>query len=91
MTWRIDDAEILEVVDAALAEGNTDLLDGGVHASTVAERLGYDRSSISTHLRQLEERGELVRVNGIDPETLEPRTSFLPADQLPEPDERLRS
>jgi hypothetical protein len=74
----IGDGELLDAVEAAIEDGETDLLEGGVHATTVADRLGIERHTARERLVQLAERGDLREVHGADPETLRGRLSFLP-------------
>lgn len=76
----IGDGEILDAVAAAIEDGETDILDDGVHPTTVADRLGIKRYTAREHLVDLAEQGELREVYGADPETLRGRASFLPAD-----------
>ena len=77
--------QLLAVIEAAIEDGDVDLAYGGVHATTVATRLYQqfdihrEPSTVREYLRQLEAKGELVRVYGLNPESSVPRVSWLPA------------
>jgi hypothetical protein len=76
----IGTGEILDAVEAALDDDETDAFEGGVHPSTVADRLSVSEGAAQSHMSELANRGELRRVDGINPETTQPRTSYLPTD-----------
>lgn len=75
--WQVDDEEIIEAVREAFQEGETDLVDGGVHPSTVADRVDIETSTAHHRCRELAADGELVKCRGADPETWRVRTSYV--------------
>lgn len=86
-TKKISDEDILRHVEEAYEAGETDLLDGGVAAQTVAERIDAGSLSfIRKRLNALADGGRLERVDGIPPEALGddpsagvgPRQSYKP-------------
>jgi|GEM_PF-6371369 len=76
----VEDEDILDTVAAALADDEADALAGGVDPSTVAERMGVSTNAAVENMVRLAEWGDLRRVDGINPETLQPRTSYLPTE-----------
>ena len=82
----VTSSQLLSVIESSIEDGDVDLARGGVHATTVSDRLerqfGIDRepSTIREYLRQLEADGAIVRVRGLNPNSCTPRTSWLPAD-----------
>ena len=71
----------LKAVEEAFEDGCIDAADGGVPPSEIANRLGAEVDSVRRHLRRLVESGQLEQVHGVDPETLRPRKSYLPASK----------
>ena len=76
------DEEVLAAVRDAVDAGETDLLDGGVTIESVAKRTGHAVATAEHRLRELARDGKLVRVRGANPETYEPRWTYLPPDSL---------
>jgi len=77
---KVSDEEIVDTVANAFEEGDTDLLDGGVPAEEVADRVGYHVGTVEDRLRALVDDGRLVQVDGANPETYHSRISYKPAD-----------
>lgn len=78
----VSDDELLAAVENALEAGETDGLDGGVHASTVADRLGIHQNVASTRLRACANAGLLEPVQGVAPDSARPRVSYLPPERV---------
>jgi len=74
------DEEILEAVRELYAAGETDPLEGGVHPETVGDRLGIDRKTAEHRCRELADEGQLVRRDGVNPETMQSRISYAPVE-----------
>ncbi len=79
--WRVPDEEILDAVEAAVADGQTDLLAGGVPPVEVSERVGIAESTAEDRLHDLSDTPDLVAVWGAKPSPpYRPRRSYLPAE-----------
>jgi len=78
MTEQLTDEEILAAVHDALDAGERDLMAGGIPLQPVADRVPASRSWVHKRLCDLVDRGLLTAVYGADPETYEPRKSYLP-------------
>ncbi|WP_135852625.1 helix-turn-helix domain-containing protein [Halorussus salinus] len=78
---KLNDDELLAVAREAVADGETDLLEGGVPADVIADRVPLSPSTVETHLRRLVEEDRLVRVQGADPVSYRPRESYLPTEE----------
>lgn len=76
------DELLIAVIGAATEEGVTDGLGGGVTPDDVQAALPeaheLSQSRVKARLRDLADEGALERVEGIDPETLRPRSSYKP-------------
>jgi len=72
--------DVTDAVADALADDRRDAAAGGVHAEAVAEYLTVSPSTTAKYLRDLYDRGELARLDGLKPGTIQNRTSYLPAD-----------
>ena len=68
----------IEAVEEALEDGCTDAAEGGVSPTEIAIRVDGDLDSVRRHLRRLVKDGQLEQVQGANPDTLRPRTSYLP-------------
>jgi len=77
----LSDDELIAVVREAVADGETDLLEGGVTADRIADRVPLSPSTVEKHLRRLVDEDQLVRVRGADPVSYRPRESYLPAEE----------
>lgn len=75
-TSHLSDEDFVGVVEQAHADGANDD-SGGVHSTTVAERLDVSHTHARRRLNRLVQEGELVRVWGINPETSLPRAGYL--------------
>lgn len=76
---KVSDDDLVEEIEAAVAEGERDLCAGGVAASVLADRLDRSVSQMRRRCRRLVEDGQLIAVDGVDRESLQPRTGYLPA------------
>lgn len=76
----IPDETFLEAVREALADGRTDVAEGGVPARVVADRLDVDERTARVRLAHLVSTGHLTRVWGLSPDLCRPRASFIPSD-----------
>jgi predicted TIM-barrel enzyme len=78
----IDDATLINAVKECYEREETDLMNGGVAAATVAEHddVPYTPSTTQSRLSTLAETSDdLVRVIGLNPESQVPRASYVPA------------
>lgn len=74
----MNQSRYLEAVEDALEDGCTDIAEGGVPPQEIADRVDGDLKSVRRHLRRLVKAGKLEQVNGANPDTLRPRTSYFP-------------
>jgi hypothetical protein len=73
------DEEIVETIEELLDEGKGDLADGGISIAVLSDRLEYDLKSTRDRINELLESGDVVKVDGLTPETFRPRKSYVPA------------
>lgn len=71
--------EVMAVIEAKVAAGERDLMEGGVSSVAIAGELGISDGLAGEDLRRLMNQDDVARVRGVNPETLEPRPSYLPA------------
>lgn len=78
----LDPDEVLEVLQAAAADGVTDDLNGGVPLKEIADRLERNRKSraIKAALEDLKAEDRVAEVWGLNPESGYSRTSYLPLE-----------
>lgn len=74
----LSDDDIVAAVEQALEDGERDLCAGGVAPPVVAERVGLKESWVRERCSRLAEEGRLQAVDGVAPDTLQPRTGYLP-------------
>lgn len=75
----LSDDELVAAIEAALADGERDLCAGGVAPAVLAARVGLKESWVRERCNRLEEEGRLQAVDGVAPDTLQPRTGYLPS------------
>lgn len=82
VTSRLSRNDVLETIEEAVAEGATADLEGGVPVGEIADRLDRPRNSdaLRARLEELENRGEVVKVWGVSPDSGQPLTGYLPTD-----------
>jgi predicted transcriptional regulator len=78
---KLSDDKLLKVIHDAVEAGETDLLEGGVPAEVIVDRVPLYKSTVEKHLRRLVDDGLLVRVRGADPASYRPRDSYLPSTE----------
>lgn len=79
MSEGVSDDELVAEIEAAIEDGDRDLCAGGVAVPVLAERLDRSLSHVRRRCNRLVEAGCLVAVDGVDRESWEPRTGYLPA------------
>ncbi len=60
----------------------TDLLDGGVPSTRIADELEASHSAVRSALQRLEQRGVITALDGAAPENFRARCSFVPTALL---------
>ena len=70
--------DVCEVVERLADRGVLDIAEGGVPTCEIARELGKPLSSTRNLIGEAADTGSIRRVNGINPETLRPRVSYLP-------------
>lgn len=73
-------AEALAAVETILQDGDNDALAGGASVPAVAAELEISEDAANNRLVALQDQGQLVKVWGADPETGQPRKSFIPPE-----------
>lgn len=71
-------SEYVDIAETLYNQGVRDALGGGVPACAVADELDVWTNTAREQLQAGVEHGRLERVQGADPGTLQPRTSFIP-------------
>lgn len=74
---KIDPDRLLDELHDAYHAGDVDDAKGGVHATTLAERMYRTQGAITRRLNDLAKEGRVVRVWGIAPDG-RPRQSWEP-------------
>ena len=77
MPARIPDEDYIDAIRKAFEEKDIDSGEGGVHPTTVADRLDISLSRTYTRLQRLANEDRLVVVSGINLETMSPRKSYV--------------
>lgn len=80
MPQDIEPDDVLDAIEAAVEDGATDALAGGVPLPEIARRLDVTLKSnqLRRSLATLEGDGEVVQVWGVNPDTGYSRQSYLP-------------
>lgn len=74
----LSDDEFVAAIEAAVDDGERDLCAGGVAPPVLAARVGLEVSWVRKRCRHLADEGRLQAVDGVDAESLQPRTGYLP-------------
>lgn len=73
------DDDLVGEIEAAVEDGERDLCAGGVAVSVLAERLDRTPGQVRRRCKRLVETGRLIEADGVDRDSYQPRTGFLPA------------
>jgi len=73
----IDEADVLDAIEQALAEDRRDDAGGGVASQTIADILDCSQTTVIRRLSALAEAGDVVTVWGVS--NYQARRSYLPA------------
>lgn len=76
----------LGIIEDAIADGQRDDMNGGIPMVEIASRSEHTHDGVEHHVRSLMKRGEVVMVWGVNPETGNPRESYLPSDHPDAPE-----
>lgn len=76
----------LGIIEDAIDDGQRDGVNGGIPMVEIAARSARTHCSVEHHVRSLMARGEAVMVWGVNPETGNPRESYLPSDHPDAPE-----
>lgn len=81
----ITDEDVLATLRELYESGRRDDLGGGVHPYRVADALEAAPRDIYRRLAELERAGAVESVQGVSPDSREPRTSYVPAEYVENP------